>query len=225
MIGTELGRADHQHTIHVRVVKTGLDRRPEPHRTGIANDVDRVAARPVGGQHIVEKLHGMVRERGQFHADGAGRVSRQDAGADAVSDDGQPVALRAVIGSQHAGGRKELRDGVDPQHTGTLEGGVVHVLAGGQVTGGRNSAQRFGGPAGLDHHHRLGPGRHAQRAHEAAGIMNVVQVQQDALGLVVVNEVIEDLAKIEVDAVTHRNDAGKADALGVGPVEHGSAQC
>ena len=55
--------------------------------------------------------------------------------------------------------------------------------------------------------------------------MNVVQVQQDALGLVVVNEVIEDLAKIEVDAVTHRNDAGKADALGVGPVEHGSAQC
>jgi hypothetical protein len=76
---------------------------------------------------------------------------------------------------------------------------------------------------GLEQDDRLDARRRAQRAHEAAGVADAFDVEQDVVGAVVVNQVVEDLAEIDVRRAAQRDDAGKADAVAGGPVENGRA--
>ena len=224
VIGTDLRCQDGQHAVDAGVVQTGLDRRAVAGRAGVTDDVDRIAPRPVDRQHIVQQLDGVLGQRGQFDMIGARAVGGENPRPDAVGHDGQPATLHPVIGRQHPRGGEQLGDGVDPQHAGPLQCDVIDILAGDQMAGMGDAGQRRIVAPRLDDHHRLGTRGHAQRAHEAAGVMQVMDVQQDALGLWVHHQIIENFAEVEVDAVTHRDHAGKADALGVGPVEHCRAQ-
>jgi hypothetical protein len=59
-----------------------------------------------------------------------------------------------------------------------------------------------------------------KRAHEAAGVANAFDVEQDVMGEVVVDQVIEDFAEIDIRRAAQRDDAGKADAVAGCPVEN-----
>ena len=74
--------------------------------------------------------------------------------------------------------------------------------------------------AGLEQDDRLDAGGRAQRAHEAAGVADALDVHQDVVGAVVVDQVIEDFAEIDVGRHAQRNDRREADLVALGPVEH-----
>jgi len=76
----------------------------------------------------------------------------------------------------------------------------------------------------LDHDDGLEAGGRAQRAHEAARVADALDVEQDALGLRVIGEVVEDFAEIQIGRRAGGNHAGKADAVGLRPVQHGGTQ-
>jgi hypothetical protein len=75
--------------------------------------------------------------------------------------------------------------------------------------------------AGLEQDDRLDAGGGAQRAHEAAGVADAFDVHQDVVGAVVVDQVVEDFAEIDVGRHAERDDRGEADLVALGPVEHG----
>ena len=75
------------------------------------------------------------------------------------------------------------------------------------------------------HDHGLEAGGGAQRAHEAARIADAFDVEQNAARLRIVGEVVEDFAEVEIGRRAGGDHAGKADAVGFRPVQHGGADC
>jgi hypothetical protein len=73
--------------------------------------------------------------------------------------------------------------------------------------------------AGLHHHHRLGVGGGAQRAHEAARVLDAFQVDQDALRLAVVGQEVQGLRQVDGGVRAERDDGGEADAVVGRPVD------
>ena len=152
-------------------------------------------------------------------------VGRHHAGPAAVGDDGQAVAAGAVGRGKRLGGGKQLADRHHAHHAGAAHRGIEHVVGADQRAGVRHRRLRAGGMAPhLDHEHRLEAGGGAQGAHEAARVADAFDVDQDALGLRVGGQVVENFAEIHVGRSAHRNHAGKTDVVGWRPVENGGAE-
>ena len=180
--------------------------------------------RPGIGQRLVEHGHGFGRQLGERDAHVAGAVGRHGARAAAVGDDGEAVAERAELGSERLGGVEELTDVLDADHAGAAHGGVEHGIGNGghARVGGSGHGTGFVA-AGLEQDDRLDARRRAQGAHEAAGVADAFDVHQDVVRAAVVDQVVEDLAEIDVGRHAQRDDRGEADLVGLGPVEHGRA--
>jgi hypothetical protein len=78
--------------------------------------------------------------------------------------------------------------------------------------------------ADLDQQYRLAARRGAQRAHEAAGVLDALDVEEDVLRARVGDHVVEYLAEVDVALGAQRNHVGEADLVGQRPVEDGRAQ-
>jgi len=179
---------------------------------------------PVERQGGIELVQGLGRQVGDAHTQVDCTVGGHHAGAAAVGDDGQPVAGRAHPRRQGQGGGEQLLDGVHPDHAGPAQQGVEDVVATHQGTRMRGHGPGTGlVAADLHQHHRLQARHGTQRAHEAAGIADALDVHQDAAGGRVVGQVIEDLAEVQIGRCTARHHGGKTDAVRGGPVQHGRA--
>ena len=77
---------------------------------------------------------------------------------------------------------------------------------------------------GLHHHHRLGIGGRAQRAHEAPRVADAFHVDQDALRLRVVGQEVQRLRQVDRGVGPERDDGGEADAVVARPVEDGRGE-
>ena len=120
---------------------------------------------------------------------------------------------------------KQLLDGLHPNHTRTTHQGIKHGIGTDQGTGMR--LHRLGPrlvTAHLEQDDGLDPRRGTQGAHEAARITDPLDVHQDALGRRIVGQIVEDLAKINISRGPTGNDAGKTNAIGLGPIQHRRAQ-
>ncbi len=194
-------------------------------RLRVADDVHRVAVRPVGRQVLVEVFDRGIRQRGHGEPEIGGAVRRHHAGAAAVGDDGKAVAGRTEAERQRPGCGEQMRDGLHAHDADAADGGVEHVVRPDQRGGVRHRGFRTGGMASdLDQDNRLDARGGAQRAHEAARVADAFDVHQDAVGVGVGDEEIEDLAEVHVGGGAHRNDAGKSDIVAGGPVQDGGAQ-
>ena len=183
-VGHRLGGEDDQRAVHAGIFHAQGDRVAVAFRRGVADDVHRVVVRPGGGKHFIQLRDGLVGQAGNGYAQVDRMVDRHHARPAAVGDDRQPVAAGAVGRGKGLGGGKQLADRHHAHHAGAAHRGVEHVVGADQRAGVRHHRLRAGGMApDLDHEHRLGAGGGAQGAHEAARLVDALDVDQDALGL------------------------------------------
>jgi hypothetical protein len=150
----------------------------------------------------------------------SGAVCGHGARPAAVGDDRQALALRTELRGQRLGGIEQLADVLDAHDAGAAHGGVENdVGAAGHSRVRFDCRQPTGVATGLEQDDRLDARRRTQRAHEAAGVANAFDVEQDVMGEVVVDQVIEDFAEIDIGGAAQRDDAGKTDAVAGRPVE------
>ena len=187
----------------------------------VADDVHRVATRPVGRQHRIELGHGAGAEPGQGHVHLRGGVSGHDAGTAAVGQHGERRALVGAKTCQRLRGEKQFLQAVHPQHAGARDGGVVDRVGTRQrtgVRGGRPLALRRS--TALDDDDRLVPRRSPGGRHELAWRLDRFDVEQDRARRGVGGQVIEHVAEVHVGMLAQRDEMREPDALGVGPVQH-----
>ena len=72
--------------------------------------------------------------------------------------------------------------------------------------------------------YRLDAGGGTQAAHEASRVMQALDVEQDAVGFRVGNQVIEDVAEVQIRGDPHGYHCRKADVVLFGPVEDRSTK-
>ena len=135
------GGVDEQQRPGVGVVIENAQRLLVARHRGVANDVHRVAVRPVGGQHGIELVPGGFAQGGQRHVGKGRSVGCHDAGATAVGQDGQAVAGVGAKARQGGGRQKQLLQRVDPQHAGAGNGRVKHQVRAGHRPGVRGCRQ------------------------------------------------------------------------------------
>jgi hypothetical protein len=169
-------------------------------------------------------LQQLLRGRGelaQVEPDLVDPVGRQHAGPAAVGDHGQPLAHRAVARGQALGRGEQLDEGAHAHRARAAQRGVEHVVAAhdGRAVRLRGLVAR-GLAAGLEHHHRLGMRGRAQRAHEAARVVDAFEVHDDAVRGLVVGQEVEHLRNVDRGVRAQRHHAGEAHAVLACPVEH-----
>ncbi len=98
--------------------------------------------------------------------------------------------------------------------------GVDRIRAGQRagMGGGRLGSRRLA--AGLDHDDRFDPGGSPRGRHELAGILDRLDIKQDRARRSIEREIVEQIAKIDVELVTDRCDRGKPNVPLRGPVDH-----
>ena len=74
-------------------------------------------------------------------------------------------------------------------------------------------------PTGLHRNHRLGAGRHPHRRHEAAGIGNVFDVQENRTCLCILRQVVDQVVVIDIHAIAQGQEVGKPHTTGECPVD------
>jgi hypothetical protein len=195
----------------------------------VADQVHRVAVRPVRGQRRVQGCARGVGQRRQRQACGCCGVGRHHAGAAAVGDDGEAVrhdAGRAAGQAvQRERGVEELLQRVHAQHAGAAHGGVEHGVRArerARVRGRRRLP--LGRTPGLHQDDRLVARRRARGRHELARRGDRFHVEQDGARLGVVGQPVEHVAEIDVGALAQRDEVREAHAAPARPVEQGRHQ-
>ena len=220
-------RADHgQHAVDARVRQQRDQGSAQARRGRVADDVHRVAMRPVRWQCRIQRSAGGVRELCQRHALVTRAVGCHHPRPAAVGENGQAVAGRQTPGTKQTRSGKQLAVGLRAHHARAQQGGFEHGI----VSHHCASVAHRGACAGrvppyLEHHNRLGTRRCAQAADEAARLMHALDIEQDRGGRVVIQQVVEDFAKIEIGGRSKRDHAGEADAGRPGPVGQRCANC
>ncbi len=219
-VAVGLGRIDHQHTVDGYVAAAGQQGLADLLGRGFLAQVEHRLGAGVGGQLRGQCGQDLGAQTGHFEAEFADAIGRQHAGATAVGDDRQVLADRAIARGQALGGREQLGEFAHPHHAGAAQHRFKHVIrADDRGRMGQCSLGAGGAAARLHHHHRLGIGGGAQRAHEAAGVVNAFHVDQDALGGAVVGQEVQHLRQIDPGVGAERDHGRKADPVLASPVE------
>ena len=189
-------------------------------RVGVEHHVDRVALRPAAGEKCSEFAARTGRQLCQRDIEFLGLVKCHHRRAATVADDGQTIAARLSRRRQRTCGGEHVADGAYAQHAGTAQGGIEGVIA---VDTG--AAVRFGNASrgrplpGLDGNHRLDTGGGTNGAEKAARIAQPFEVEQDAFGLRVAGEVVENFRQFDVAGFAGGEYRREAELLVVVPVE------
>ena len=195
---------------------------------GVADHVDRILQVGRGGQraaHLLHRFGGQPRDR-QPAADR--RVGGHHARPAGVGDDRQAVAGRQGLIGVEDGRVEHLLDAVDADDARLAEHGVADgVLAGqraGVAGGGVGPLRRA---ARLDRQDRLGVGAAgdaAGRLDQSPPVAQLLQVQQNHVGLRIVVQVVEQFDLRHARLVAETDELREADLLFAGVVEHRRAE-
>jgi hypothetical protein len=219
------GGVHDQHRVHFRRLEQDLHGVGVALPGSIADDVDRVGARPGRRQHPVQLGHGLVGQRRQGPAQVDQVVDRHHPDAAAVGQDGQPLAVQAALVGDGLHRLEQLLQVVHPQDAGAAEGGVVDVVGPGQGAGvGGGGLGALGHAAGLDGQHRLVAGGGAGRRDELAGVADGLDVEQDGADVRMGAQIVDGVAEVDVEVVAQGDEMREADAARRGPVQHRRAQ-
>ena len=187
----------------------------------VTAQVDRVVALPFARQQRLERRDRGRGQRRQRNAQAAGAVGRHARRAGAVAENGQPAAARVEARGQGAGGVEQLAEVAHADDAGAAHCRVEHLV--GQFGGigvGHLVADMV---ARLEQDHRLDAGGRTQGADEAPGVADLLDVEQDVAGALVVGQVVEHLAEIDIHRLAQRYGQRQADAVHGRPVEHRGA--
>jgi hypothetical protein len=160
-----------------------------------------------------------------FAAVGDQRICGEHARSAGVGQDGQAAALRARLFAEHLGHVEQFGNAVDPQDAAAAEGNFEHLVAAGQRTGvGSGSLGSSLGASRLDDDDRFGQRHFAGSGEERPGVADRFHVDDDALGVRIVSQIIDEVAPVHVQHRADRDEGTEADVLAQAPVEDGGAQ-
>ena len=180
---------------------------------------------PCLGQVGVERRQGFVRKLGQLAAQFRQAVDGHHADPAAVGHDRQALALELGRAGQGFDGGEDFVDGIDPQHPGAAERGVIDCIGPGQGPGMRGGGGGPGAAApGLDHQDGFVACGGPPGGHEFAPLVDRFHIQQDRPGVRIAAQIVEYVAEIRVDGIAHGDEVRKADAARPRPIEHRRAQ-
>ena len=223
--GEGRGAVHHQDAVGLRVCEHGVERRLVAVRTGIADDVDRVGARPIGGKHLVQRGDELVAQGCQPAIEPHQIVNREHARAAAIGEDQELVARYRPQACERLRSGEQLLELLDADEPCAAEGGADRDVAAGERAGMRRGRTRGGRvPAGFDHDDRLRPRGRPCRRHEFAGSRDGLEIEQDRAGREVGGEEVEQVADIDIGHVSHGHHIGEADFARLRPVENAGHQ-
>jgi hypothetical protein len=170
-------RVHHEKRVDAPIGEHGRARGGEALGRRVADDVDRVAVRPLCRKVFIEDRERRLREGGQGHPVLGGAVGGDHARAAAVGDDREPFAFRAPLAREHARGREQLRIGLDSHRAGAAQRAIEHRIAADQRAGmaGRGARAARMAPD-LERDHRLHARRRAQRRDIAARVADAFDI-------------------------------------------------
>ena len=145
-------------------------------------------------------------------------VGRERSRSVPVGDDREPVAARNPVHRQDPRRGEQLGIGLDAHGAGPLHRGVEDGVGRRRVA--RAALHR---PPGLQHDDGLRPRRGAQRRQEAPGVADRLRVQQDAVGVRIEEQHVQQLAEADVHGAAQRDHRRESDAARRGEIEHGRA--
>ena len=187
----------------------------------VADDVDRVRARPRRGQHGIELRTQAFAEFGEFDAGQRRRIRRHHAGAAAIGHQRQVLVIGAAKARERLGRQEQLLQRVDAQHAGTSDRSIEDHVRSGERAGVRGRRlQALAGAARLHHDHRFVARSGACRRHELAWRFDRLDVKQDGARVRVARQVVEQVAEVDVGVFAERHHVREADLPALRPVEH-----
>ena len=218
--GQGSGAVHREDGVHLRVGRDRGQGRNVALGRRVPDNVDRVGARPIVRQHLVE---GSLRVRGdarQFQPKVEQVVDRHHPGAAAIGDDGNPAARHWTKTAGDFRSRKELLEALDADHARTqqrrLDDGVGRRKGAGMSHG---CLRRLAVAPGLYRNHRLEARRGPGGRHELAWLRDGFQVDEDGLGFPVEREPVDAVAYVDIAHVSERDQLREPDILARGPVD------
>ena len=221
------GRRMHeQHRAAIRIGEQRLQRLAVPLDRGVADDVDRIGARPGGRQHVVELRAQACAQFPQRDAGERRRIGRHHPGAAAVGHQRQPFVAVAPEAGERLRGHEEVLQGVHAQHASAADRGIEHDVGAGHRAGVRSGRLHAAARAArLYDDDRLVAGGGAGGRHELAGRLDRFDVEKDRAGARIARQAVEQVAEIHVGTLAEGHHVGKADAPRLRPIEHGGHEC
>jgi len=187
-------------------------------RVGIAGNVDGIGARPDRRQRGIERLHRRRRNLGQCAAEIGQTIDSEHADAAAIGQNRQAVSGERGYMTQRFGGGEQFVEIKCANEAGTANRGIIDGVRSGERAGMRHRRLGAGGVAsGFDNQHRFGARRSARRRHEFTRVLDRLDVEQNRARAAVKGEVIEQVGKIDIDAVADRDNRGETNAVQRGP--------
>ena len=195
-------------------------------RIGIADDVDRIAARP-------GRWAGRRRARVSCRSESWASVPPRSPSRSAASTPAPPPLVRIASRSPPSlGWRASISAALKrspslshAQQAGAPEGGLVGGVRAGKRAGVRQRGLgAAGAPAGLDDDDGLGSRRAPGRRHELRRVGDRFHVEQDGAAVDVAGQVVEQIAEVDVGHVAERDHVREADAAPARPVDDGRDQ-
>src|SRR6266545_4762224 len=176
--------------------------------------IDRVAdAGARDGIDFAQRLLGVLRQDRTLEAGVVDLVGGEDAETTATADDGDPGARGRVHEAESDGEVGHLLDAVDAHGIHLAAERVEHRERAGKAGGMRhNGASARSRASSLQHHERLGGGRFTHRLEEHPSILHALDVGADDLGLLVLRQVAQKVAFVDVSGVAVADDLREADA-------------
>ncbi len=166
------------------------------------------------------------REHGQLSAGSHESVGGQHTRSAGIGDDAEARSARTRLLAESLCHIKEVGDVLHAQHAATAEGSFENVIASGQRSGvGRGSAGSGLGASGFDHDDRLAESNLARRRKERSRVAHRLHVNENALGVGIVAEVINEIAPADIEHRAGRNDRAEAHVLLLAPIENRRLQC
>ncbi len=219
-IGHGLRDKDDQEPIAVRVFRSNVEGASIVLGISIGENINGIVMTPVGREELVQAPQTLWRKLGQFSTIGHQRVRGQNRRAARIGQDRKPRALGAGLSAEHFGHIEKIRDIVHPQNSRPAEGRVQHFVAARECAGVRGGSPRgLLRSTGLDHDDRLGECDFTRCGQERPRISHGFHVEQDALGVRVVAKVVDQIAPINIQHRTGRDDRAEANLFALAPVE------
>ena len=199
-----------EYAIDAIVRENGYKRAREPFGARIAEQIDRIASRPVCRQAGIESRERMRRQLRDVHAGFGSVIGGHHARSAAVADDGEPVAPREYTGADQLLGREQFGVGSDAnratsaQHR--VECGVLAVRKI-RVVGidrfARCGSGRQTAATGLEHDDGFGARRGAQTGYEASRVADAFKVDENTARVRIVDQVVQYFSYVQVDPGPH----------------------
>ncbi len=214
-------RVHEQDRASVLVLEQCGQRRDIPRDGRVAEDVDRVAVRPVGGQQRVEPF---ARRRCEFrhrHSVVRACIRSEHAGAAAVRDHRQPLRRAVGQAAQRLGREEQVVHRIDAQHADAPRCGIEHEVRARERAGVRRgrAAACLAAP-GLDDDDRLLGCGFARGGQELRAVLHRFEVEQDRLRRFVAREEGQQVGAVDLQLVAERHEVREAEPARVRPVEH-----